>query len=105
MNIFLLGGWVARPSAFYFCGIPVFALSYSVWLGRYALSGRLACSLCFTCSNWSPVYCGLFNRVQSNRTLSNVGLPVLGMPSISALLGYYSPFIHLILHTYSLDNI
>nr|DAE52704.1 MAG TPA: hypothetical protein [Caudoviricetes sp.] len=27
------------------------------------------------------------------------------MPSFSALLGYYSPFIHLILHTYSLDNI
>lgn len=42
MNIFLLGGWVARPSAFYFCGFPVFALPFSVWLGRYALAGRYA---------------------------------------------------------------
>lgn len=36
MNIFLLGGWVARPSAFYFCGFPVFSLSYCV--GLVALS-------------------------------------------------------------------
>nr|DAR95706.1 MAG TPA: hypothetical protein [Caudoviricetes sp.] len=44
MNIFLLGGWVARPSASLFCGFPVFALSYSVWLGRSAFRCRLTCS-------------------------------------------------------------
>lgn len=104
MNIFLLGGWVARPSAFCFMAFPC--------------SPCLRCWLCFA---WSPVFyvvcfaCSLcfillpclFQLVALtfNRTLSNVGLPVLGMPSISALLGYYSPLIHLILHTYSLDNI
>lgn len=36
MNIFLLGGWAALPSAFYFCGFPVFSLSYCV--GLVALS-------------------------------------------------------------------
>ena len=33
MNIFLLGGWAARPIAFYFRAFAGF-LSYSVWLGR-----------------------------------------------------------------------
>ena len=64
MNIFLLGGWVARPSAFYFVAFPclsclilfglvalcrlcsallfVVALPYYV---RSAFRGRLACSL------------------------------------------------------------
>ena len=44
MNRFLLGGWVARQSAFYFCVIAG-SLSYSVWLGRYAFLCRLACSI------------------------------------------------------------
>lgn len=57
MDIFLLGGWVARPSAFYFVAFLcspclilfglvalsfVFALPYSVCS---AFRGRLACSL------------------------------------------------------------
>lgn len=38
MNIFLLGGWVARPSAFYFC-VVAGSLSYSA---RSAFRCRLA---------------------------------------------------------------
>ena len=54
MNIFLLGGWVVHPSAFLFCGFPVFALSYSVWLGRTlspVFRSAFRCRL--TCSKYS----------------------------------------------------
>lgn len=85
MNIFLLGGWVARPSAFYFalspCPFPVFYVS------RVLL--RLT----------------VFNLTALCQSLSIVRVPVLGMPNVSALLGYDSLFIHIILNTYSLDNI
>ena len=40
MNRFLLGGWAARPSAFYFC-VVAGSLSYSV---RSAFCRRLAYS-------------------------------------------------------------
>ena len=65
MNIFLLGGWVARPSAFYFCACSG-SLSYSVWLGRSAFHCRLACSmlnitaLCPLCISWSPCLFSVF---------------------------------------------
>ena len=45
MDRFLWGGWVARPSAFYFCTVALVALSYSVLLGRplfFALLGSVA---------------------------------------------------------------
>ena len=70
MNIFLLGGWVALPSAFYFCGFPVFSLSYCV--GLVALSFVVAL----------PV---LGRNVPPGCTLSPV--PVPSRPSFSASLG------------------
>lgn len=90
MDIFLLGGWVARPSAFLF-----FASSLVPCLILFALSFVVA----------------MFNYIQSNRTLSPV--PVLGMPSISALLDRYSlpnkitpcifmHFLFTLLHSYAM---
>ena len=105
MNRFLWGGWVARPSAFYFCactGRLVFGvvlvcsvLSHcSDWLQCLTVFNLTA--LGYLCSSWSRlrVRCALsytfsLSRLifpYLNRTLSNVALPVLGMPSISALL-------------------
>jgi len=92
MNIFLLGGWVARPSAFYFCACAG-SLSYSV---RSAYRVRLA-----------RFY------VKPNRTL--LALPVPSIPSISALLGSYltlnenTPcifmyFLLTLLHSYAMFN-
>lgn len=89
MYKFLLGGWVARPSAFYFVRSHWF-------LGLF-------CSLCLSLSPWLSFVCSvfrcltllglafvvaMFNYIQPNRTWSPV--PVLGMPSISALLDRYS---------------
>ena len=63
MNIFLLGGWVARPSAFLFCSFPVFALSsvFALLFVVAFLGSRLnlttLCSSCLVlphCSNWLP---------------------------------------------------
>lgn len=82
MNIFLLGGWVARPSAFYFCACAG-SLSYSVLLGRSAFRCRLACSQysLFQLVACSPVPCLLIFTL--------LPVPVPSMPGVSALLGSY----------------
>ena len=120
MNIFLLGGWVARPSAFYFCACAgslssVFAWSLcSLWspcLSRVSqLVARVLLSLSLS-PNLFSVF--LVNCVQPNRTLS--ALPVPNMPSFSTLLSSYltlnenTPciFMHFLLtllHSYAMFN-
>lgn len=85
MNIFLWGGWVARPSAFLF-----FALTLVPCLILSGLRGRSAfcCRSFFFAFLDSSTLLQLvdwLNRVQSCCTLSPV--PVPSIPSISALLG------------------
>lgn len=97
MNIFLLGGWVARPSAFYFC-VVAGSLPYSVWLGRSVFCFCLAlfCLLGFSL----PL--SLFPAFSVDRVLPRLSVliltalcwplpvicvPVPGIPSISASLG------------------
>ena len=76
MNRFLLGGWAARPSAFYFCVVAGF-LSYSV-------RSVFRCRLVALGRTWSHL----------------VTLPVPSIPSISASLGSY--FTKHALHNYAL---
>lgn len=84
MNIFLLGGWVARPSAFYFVAF-LYLPCLRCLLGRSVFCCRLACSiysllclvsriplclllsLCLTVPSLALAPCSL---VQPNRTLS-----------------------------------
>lgn len=80
MNIFLLGGWAARPCAFYFCVIAG-SLSYSV---RPAFRCRLALIRVTVLGYVFPVA-----RVLICLSLSP--LPVPSMPSISASLGSRYP--------------
>ena len=105
MNIFLLGGWVARPSAFCFVAflfLPCLILSALHIVVAYPVP----CLLCCPCS--SPLV-----RAYPYRTL--LALPVPSMPSISASLGSYltlnenTPriFMHFLLtllHNYAMFN-
>ena len=112
MNIFLLGGWVARPSAFYFvaflCSPCLIVLAWSLCFSLspflYLASMFRLVALCRPCSCTYP-----------DRTLLALPVPILGIPSISALLGSYltlnenTPciFMHFLLtllHSYAMFN-
>ena len=75
MNIFLWGGWVARPSAFCFCACAGSLSSVLAW------SLCLLLSLCFVCSNWLPVAVlsmpSLFPAFSVDRVLPRLSVLIL----------------------------
>ena len=74
--------------------LSIFALSLVPCLILFYLAVR----------GWSCVF-AVLSLTALCQPLPVVCVPVTGIPSISILLGYDSPFIHLALHSYSLDKI
>lgn len=81
MNIFLLGGWVARPSAFLFFALALVSCLILFDLVALLFVVALPFSVCLCCS-WSPLFT-LFHC----QSLLIARVPVPSMPSISASLG------------------
>lgn len=88
MNRFLWGGWVARPSAFYF--VAFLCLPCLILFGLVAMpffvGSAFRCRL--TCSQYSlfQLVARVLSCLLSRRCLT---VQVPSIPSIPALLGYY----------------